>query len=43
MSHELGGHFVPFTAQSRMSGVNLNGTQIRKGAVDAIVAVRRRA
>jgi K+-transporting ATPase ATPase B chain len=35
--HELGGHFVPFTAKSRMSGVNLNGTQIRKGAVDAIV------
>ncbi len=35
--HELGGHFVPFTAQSRMSGVNLNGTQIRKGAVEAIV------
>jgi potassium-transporting ATPase ATP-binding subunit len=36
--HELGGHFVPFTAQSRMSGVNLNATQIRKGAVDSIVA-----
>jgi K+-transporting ATPase ATPase B chain len=35
--HELGGHFVPFTAKSRMSGVNLDGTQIRKGAVDAIV------
>src|SRR6185503_759675 len=35
--HELGGHFVPFTAQSRMSGVNLNTTQIRKGAVEAIV------
>ena len=35
--HELGGHFVPFTAQSRMSGVDLNGTQIRKGAVEAIV------
>jgi K+-transporting ATPase ATPase B chain len=35
--HELGGHFVPFTAKSRMSGVNLNGTQIRKGAVDAVV------
>jgi K+-transporting ATPase ATPase B chain len=29
--------FVPFTAQSRMSGVNLpNGVQIRKGAPDAI-------
>ncbi len=34
---DLGGHFIPFTAQTRMSGVNLNGTQIRKGAVDAIV------
>jgi len=28
--------FVPFTAQTRMSGVNLNGFQIRKGSVDAI-------
>jgi K+-transporting ATPase ATPase B chain len=28
--------FVPFTAQTRMSGVNLDGNQIRKGAVDAI-------
>jgi K+-transporting ATPase ATPase B chain len=30
-------HFVPFTAQTRMSGVDLNGTQLRKGAGDAIV------
>jgi K+-transporting ATPase ATPase B chain len=30
-------HFVPFTAQTRMSGVNLNGYEIRKGAADAIV------
>ncbi len=28
--------FIPFTAQTRMSGVNLNGREIRKGAVDAI-------
>jgi K+-transporting ATPase ATPase B chain len=28
--------FVPFTAQTRMSGVNLDGVEIRKGAVDAI-------
>ena len=28
--------FVPFTAQTRMSGVNLDGREIRKGAVDAI-------
>ncbi len=29
--------FVPFTAQSRMSGVDLDGSQIRKGAVDAVL------
>jgi len=28
--------FVPFTAQTRMSGVNLNGRRVRKGAADAI-------
>jgi len=28
--------FVPFTAQTRMSGVNLNGREIRKGAADAM-------
>src|SRR5712691_6468368 len=28
--------FVPFTAQTRMSGVNLNGTQVRKGAADSV-------
>ena len=28
--------FVPFSAQTRMSGVNLPGTIIRKGSVDAI-------
>jgi len=33
-SHDM--EFVPFTAQTRMSGVNMNGNQIRKGAVDAI-------
>ena len=30
--------FVPFTAQTRMSGVDLNGFEIRKGAADAIGA-----
>jgi K+-transporting ATPase ATPase B chain len=30
--------FIPFTAQTRMSGVNVNGIQIRKGATDAILA-----
>jgi K+-transporting ATPase ATPase B chain len=35
--HELGASFVPFTAQTRMSGVNLaDGREIRKGAADAI-------
>jgi potassium-transporting ATPase ATP-binding subunit len=28
--------FVPFTAQTRMSGINLDGREVRKGAVDAI-------
>jgi K+-transporting ATPase ATPase B chain len=28
--------FIPFTAQTRMSGVNYNGFEIRKGAADAI-------
>ncbi len=28
--------FVPFTAATRMSGVNVGGVQIRKGAVDAV-------
>jgi len=29
--------FVPFTAQTRMSGVDFNGTRLRKGAGDAIM------
>ena len=33
---EMHAEFVPFTAQTRMSGVNLPGTLIRKGSVDAI-------
>ncbi len=33
----LGATFVPFTAQTRMSGVDLDGKEIRKGATDAIV------
>jgi len=35
---KLHAHFVPFTAQTRMSGVNLDGRQIRKGATEAIEA-----
>ncbi|MCO7736645.1 potassium-transporting ATPase subunit KdpB [Brucella intermedia] len=34
----LHAHFVPFTAQSRMSGVDVEGSVIRKGAVDAVLA-----
>jgi K+-transporting ATPase ATPase B chain len=34
--HSLGATFVHFSAQTRMSGVNLEGRQIRKGAADAI-------
>jgi K+-transporting ATPase ATPase B chain len=31
-------HFIPFTAQTRMSGVDIDGLSIRKGASDAIIA-----
>ncbi|MDC0676463.1 potassium-transporting ATPase subunit KdpB [Sorangium atrum] len=34
----LGARFVPFTAQTRMSGVDSGAREIRKGAVDAIEA-----
>ncbi|WP_137937015.1 potassium-transporting ATPase subunit KdpB [Chitinivorax sp. B] len=37
--HDMGqlqAHFVPFSAQTRMSGVDMAGMEIRKGAVDAI-------
>jgi K+-transporting ATPase ATPase B chain len=34
--HSLGATFVPFSAHTRMSGVNLEGRQIRKGAADAL-------
>jgi K+-transporting ATPase ATPase B chain len=36
--HSLGAHFVPFTARTRMSGVDFDGRQIRKGAADTINA-----
>ena len=35
---ELNARFIPFSAQTRMSGVEFGSTSIRKGAVDAIVA-----
>jgi K+-transporting ATPase ATPase B chain len=34
----LNAQFVPFSAQTRMSGVNLDGHVIRKGAVDAVLS-----
>jgi K+-transporting ATPase ATPase B chain len=37
----LGATFVPFSAQTRMSGVNLDGRQIRKGAPDTVEAYVR--
>jgi K+-transporting ATPase ATPase B chain len=36
--HELNATFVPFTAQTRMSGIDLGERRIRKGAPDAIDA-----
>ncbi|MGQ3671428.1 potassium-transporting ATPase subunit KdpB [Xanthobacter sp. TB0136] len=33
----LNASFIPFTAQTRMSGVDLEGSSIRKGAVDAVL------
>ncbi|MCW2994805.1 MAG: kdpB [Conexibacter sp.] len=30
--------FVPFTAQTRMSGVDFQGTRLRKGAADSVIA-----
>ena len=34
---QLQARFVPFTAQTRMSGVDVGGSVIRKGAVDSIL------
>jgi K+-transporting ATPase ATPase B chain len=35
---EMGAKFVPFSAETRMSGVDLGGREIRKGAADAVEA-----
>ena len=35
---QLNATFVPFTAQTRMSGADLEGREIRKGAADAVEA-----
>ncbi len=34
--HALGAAFIPFSAQTRMSGVDLDGRRIRKGAAEAV-------
>ena len=39
----LNARFVPFTAQTRMSGVDIDGSSIRKGAVDSIIDYVARA
>ncbi|MEO6026321.1 MAG: potassium-transporting ATPase subunit KdpB [Candidatus Binatia bacterium] len=36
--HALGATFIPFSAQTRMSGVDLGGRHVRKGSADAIEA-----
>jgi len=38
---EIKANFIPFTAQSRMSGVEAGGSWVRKGAVDAILGFLR--
>jgi K+-transporting ATPase ATPase B chain len=38
----IGAKFVPFTAQTRMSGVDFDGRQLRKGAGDAIISLVKR-
>jgi len=35
---QLHAHFVAFSAQTRMSGVDVDGSAVRKGAVDAMLA-----
>ena len=39
----LGAKFIPFTAQTRLSGIDADGSSIRKGAVDAILAYAQAA
>jgi K+-transporting ATPase ATPase B chain len=38
----LQAEFVPFSAQTRMSGIDLGGQQLRKGAGDAIIELVKR-
>jgi K+-transporting ATPase ATPase B chain len=39
----MGAHFIPFSAQTRLSGIDFDGSSIRKGAVDAVLAWVRAA
>jgi K+-transporting ATPase ATPase B chain len=41
--HDKGMTFIPFTATTRMSGVDFDGSEIRKGAADAIRAYVERS
>jgi K+-transporting ATPase ATPase B chain len=34
----MGARFIPFSAQTRLSGIDSDGSSIRKGAVDAVLA-----
>jgi K+-transporting ATPase ATPase B chain len=34
----MGAHFIPFSAQTRLSGIDFETSSIRKGAVDAVLA-----
>jgi len=34
----LNAHFIPFSAQTRLSGIDVEGSWVRKGAVDAVLA-----
>jgi len=37
----MGAQFIPFSAQTRLSGIDFDGSTIRKGAVDAVLAFVR--
>ena len=38
----MGAHFIAFSAQTRLSGIDIEGSSIRKGAVDAVLAWARK-
>ena len=37
----MGARFIPFSAHTRLSGIDFDGSSIRKGAVDAVLAWAR--